>query len=353
MALSVKAQLLWWGIAIVVAITSLLFLSEALTPFLTGLALAYLLDPIVDRLENWGLSRKLATTIVAISLLLGVILVCLLVIPLMAEQLLALLSVIPQNIQTIGTYLETEFSQFFGDDKSLEATIQKGLSFIESFATTIISGIFDSVNFALSTASFLIIVPVVMIYLLIDFDNLTKGIGELFPRDHESQMKELLREMDQVLASFIRGQLIICLILGTFYGVALTIVGLQAGLIVGLVAGLLSFIPFFGAIFGGILSVGLSLFQFWGEIQLIVIVAAIFLLGQLLESNFLTPRIVGKSIGLHPVWILFSLSAFGLLLGFTGILLAVPIAAVLGVFIRFGVKQYKQGRLYLGESNRK
>jgi predicted PurR-regulated permease PerM len=146
----------------------------------------------------------------------------------------------------------------------------------------------------------------------------------------------------------VRGQGTVCLILGTFYAVALMIVGLQFGLVVGLVAGLLTFIPYVGALVGGVLAIGLALFQFWGDWWMIVAVAAIFQVGQLVEGNILTPKLVGSSVGLHPVWLIFALSAFGALFGFVGLLVAVPVAAAIGVLVRYFVEQYQQGLLYRG-----
>jgi predicted PurR-regulated permease PerM len=155
--------------------------------------------------------------------------------------------------------------------------------------------------------------------------------------------------VDGVLAGFVRGQMTVCSILGAFYAVALMLVGLQFGVVVGLIAGLLTFIPYVGSIIGGVLSIGLALFQFWDEPVWIVAVLIIFVIGQMLEGNFLTPKLVGRSVGLHPVWLMFALSAFGSFMGFTGMLIAVPVAAMLGVFFRFGVGQYLGGRLYTGE----
>jgi predicted PurR-regulated permease PerM len=140
----------------------------------------------------------------------------------------------------------------------------------------------------------------------------------------------------------------VCLILGTYYAVALMLVGLQFGLVVGAIAGLITFIPYVGSIVGGVLAVGLALFQFWGDWLSVGLVAAVFVSGQVMEGNFLTPKLVGSSVGLHPVWLIFALSAFGALFGFVGMLVAVPVAASLGVIARFALEQYRESRLYRG-----
>ena len=173
-------------------------------------------------------------------------------------------------------------------------------------------------------------------------------IDELLPRDHAPTIRKLGRDIDNVLASFVRGMGTVCLILGTYYAVALMAVGLQFGLVVGFIAGLVTFIPYLGALIGGTLAIGLALFQFWGDWASIGLVAGIFALGQVTEGNFLTPKLVGSSVGLHPVWLLLALSVFGALFGFVGMLVAVPVAAALGVLARFATSQYLSSRLYTG-----
>ena len=176
-----------------------------------------------------------------------------------------------------------------------------------------------------------VIVPVVAFYLLYDWDRMVARIDDLLPRDHAPVIRHLARDIDRTLASFIRGMGTVCLILGTYYALALMLVGLQFGLVVGAVAGLITFIPYIGAVVGGALAIGLALFQFWGDWVSIGLVAGIFVLGQVAEGNFLTPKLVGNSVGLHPVWLIFALSVFGALFGFVGMLVAVPVAAAIGV----------------------
>ena len=176
-------------------------------------------------------------------------------------------------------------------------------------------------------------------------------IDELLPRDHAPTIRHLAGRIDKVLASFIRGMGTVCLILGTYYAVALMVVGLNFGLAVGFIAGLVTFIPYLGALIGGALAIGLALFQFWGDWWSIGMVAGVFVIGQVVEGNFLTPKLVGNSVGLHPVWLLLALSVFGALFGFVGMLIAVPVAAALGVIARFLVEQYLDSRLYQGKAH--
>jgi len=173
-------------------------------------------------------------------------------------------------------------------------------------------------------------------------------IDDQIPRDHVRTIRDLARQIDRTLASFIRGQGTVCLILAAYYAIALMLVGLNFGLVVGAIAGALTFIPYVGAVVGGALAVGLALYQFWGDWVWIVAVALIFQSGQMIEGNVLTPKLVGSSVGLHPVWLLFALSVFGTLFGFVGLLVGVPVAAVIGVLVRFALHRYKSSPLYLG-----
>ena len=179
-------------------------------------------------------------------------------------------------------------------------------------------------------------------------DHLVAKVDGLLPRDHAPVIRDLARQIDRTMAGFVRGQGTVCLILGIYYAVALMLVGLNFGLIVGFIAGALTFIPYVGALVGGILALGLALFQFWGDWLWIALIWLIFQSGQFVEGNILTPRMVGSSVGLHPVWLIFALSAFGAMFGFVGLLVAVPVAAMIGVLIRFGLAQYKDSRLYTG-----
>jgi predicted PurR-regulated permease PerM len=193
-----------------------------------------------------------------------------------------------------------------------------------------------------------VIVPVVAVYMLLDWDRMITQIDSLLPRDHAPVVRRLAQDIDRTLASFIRGMGTVCLVLGTYYAIALMLVGLQFGLVVGFIAGLVTFIPYLGALIGGALALGLALFQFWGDWVAIAMVGGIFVTGQVIEGNVLTPKLVGNSVGLHPVWLILALSVFGTLFGFVGMLVAVPVAAALGVIARFAVEQYQLSLLYRG-----
>src|SRR3990167_8580388 len=185
-----------------------------------------------------------------------------------------------------------------------------------------------------------------------DWDHMVERIDHMLPRDHAPVIRLLARDINAALSAFVRGQMTVCLLLGSFYSAALMLAGLQFGLLVGAIAGAITFIPYVGSLVGGALAIGLALFQFWGDWVSIGVVAAIFAAGQFIEGNILTPKLVGKSVGLHPVWLMFALSVFGSLFGFTGMLVAVPVAAALGVLTRFGLAQYQASLLYQGRRTR-
>jgi predicted PurR-regulated permease PerM len=196
--------------------------------------------------------------------------------------------------------------------------------------------------------SLLLITPIVSFYLLRDWDDLVAKVDSWLPRAHLETIREQFREIDRTLAGFLRGQVTVCLILGAFYGIGLSLVGLDFGFIIGFATGLISFVPFFGMLIGFVVGLALAFAQFdsWLSIGL---VAAVFVAGQVIEGNFLTPKMVGERVGLHAVWVIFALLACGALFGFVGVLLAVPLAAVIGVLVRFGVARYLESPLYLAD----
>lgn len=348
MALPVRDQLKYWGIATVLFAAALWFLGDVLLPFIVGGAIAYMLDPVADRLERMGLSRVLATTTISLVALLIIVLMAVLIIPLVVEQTIALFKFAPELFQRLQGFLAERVPSIADEDSTLRQSLASIGSTIQSRGAELVQSIFSSALGVVNAVVFLVVVPVVAFYLLLDWDHMVERIDHLLPRDHAPRIRAIAKEIDETLASFVRGQLTVCAILGTFYAVGLAIVGLQFGLVVGVIAGLISFIPYVGALVGGALAIGLALFQFWSDPIWIGAVAAIFAAGQFLEGNILTPKLVGESVGLHPVWLLFALSAFGTLFGFVGMLVAVPVAAALGVIARFGVGQYQVSRLYRG-----
>ena len=351
MALPLTSQARYWGIAAIVFFVMLWFLGNVLLPFLVGGAIAYFLDPVADRLERLGLSRVAATTLISLAALLAVVLLVLAVIPTLVNQLTALVNSAPEIARKMQVFLTERFPQLSDETSTIRQTLANIGATIQSKGGELANSLLSSALGVISAIVFIVVVPVVAFYLLLDWDTMVAKLDAMLPRDHAPTIRQLAREVDAVMAGFVRGQISVCLLLGTFYSVALMLAGLQFGLVVGAIAGAITFIPYIGSIIGGTLAVGLALFQFWGDWVSIGIVAAIFAAGQFIEGNILTPKLVGKSVGLHPVWLLFALSAFGAIFGFAGLLIAVPVAAAIGVLMRFGIGQYQSSVLYKGSAD--
>ena len=343
-------QIRYWLFGFLVVCVLLYLLSDVLFPFVAGMAAAYLLDPTADKLESWGCSRTLATSLITGLFIIVALTVILLVAPVLADQIVGFLERAPGYIEAARNYLTPLFEalreRFPIED--MDKIRDAAGSFISKALTwlgRVIAGLWTGGVVLINILSLTFITPIVTFYLLRDWDRIVGYVDESLPRGNAEVIRGQLQEIDRTLAGFVRGQLMVCLVLGVFYAAALSIVGLEFGLVVGLAAGAVSFIPFVGAIFGFVVSVGLAILQFSDWVQ-VGIVAAIFVVGQALEGNFLTPKLVGDKVGLHPVWIMFALLAGGALLGFVGVLLAVPIAAVIGVLLRFGYGQYLASPLY-------
>ncbi|WP_339765624.1 AI-2E family transporter [uncultured Pseudosulfitobacter sp.] len=351
MGLPVRDQLKYWGFAAVIFFVLLWALGDVLVPFLLGGAIAYFLDPVADKLERMGASRVLATAIITLVALLLFVLMALLVVPTLVNQSVQLFNTAPDLAKNFGTFLTERFPSLLDSDSTLRQSLDSLAATVQERGGELVTTALSSAASLINIAVLFVIVPVVSVYLLLDWDNMVARIDELLPRDHAPTIRKLAGQIDNTLASFIRGMGTVCLILGAYYAIALMLVGLQFGLVVGFVAGLITFIPYLGALIGGALAIGLGLFQFWGDWVSLGLVAGIFVVGQVIEGNFLTPKLVGNSVGLHPVWLILALSVFGTLFGFVGMLVAVPVAAALGVVTRFAVQQYQDSLLYRGLSD--
>jgi predicted PurR-regulated permease PerM len=348
MALPIRDQIRYWGIAALMFLLLMWFMGDVLLPFVVGGAIAYFLDPVADRLERAGLSRVAATTVISLVALLAVVLLVLAVIPTLVGQLTSLINSAPEMARRTQAFLIERFPDLSDETSVVRQTLQDiGLA-IQQRGGQLAGGILSSAIGLVSIVVFIVVVPVVAFYLLLDWDQMVGRIDAMLPRDHAPTVRRLAGEIDAVLAGFVRGQFSVCLLLGTYYVIGLMLAGLNYGLVVGVIAGAITFIPYVGSLVGGMLAIGLALFQFWGDWTSIAIVAAVFASGQFIEGNILTPKLVGKSVGLHPVWLLLALSAFGSLFGFVGMLIAVPVAAMMGVLTRFAVEQYQASLLYQG-----
>ncbi len=349
-----EKRLLVLAAILAIAVWLLSVLSGILMPFVAGALVAYLFDPVADRFEKWGCSRTVATTLVTAGFVLALVALIVVLVPLLQDQIAKLVDRMPQYVAALKAEVQqaversdSESSrQIFERVRSLASEhMGQAIGWLGDVLKQIVTGGFVLFN----VLSLVVITPLVAFYLLLDWDRIVAQIDNLLPRDVAPSVRQVVSDIDRTLAGFVRGQGLVCLILGALYAVGLTVAGLDFGLVVGLIAGFISFVPFVGSTVGLVLGVGIAFFQFDSWVR-IAVIAGVFLVGQFVEGNFLTPRIVGGRIGLHPVWVIFALLAGGSLFGFTGVLLAVPVAAAIGVLIRFWAARYRQSALYHGRA---
>jgi predicted PurR-regulated permease PerM len=329
------------------AVTGLIWLlSEVLLPFVAGFALAYLQAPLADRLERWGMNRTVAALLIVTVVMVALIAVLLLVVPLLVQQLSQFMTSLPDHLARVRQ-IATEWLDWLQAGEStmtLAEVMKQASAWLTGFAYSLWAGGKALVSFA----SILIIMPVVTFYLILDWHEMLKVLDSWVPPRHQDTVREIARDIDGAISGFVRGQLIVCLLLGLYYVIALSFVGLHFALLIGLVAGLITFVPYIGSLTGLLVATAVALAQFWPEWQWVVAVVVIFLVGQFVEGNIIAPKLVGERVGLHPVWIIFAMFAFGYLFGFVGLLLAVPIAAAIAVLFRFGLKRYLASPIYSG-----
>lgn len=349
--MTTRQRVLSWIAAFAVFVGFVMLFESILLPFLVGLAVAYFLDPVCDRLESAGCSRTLATSLVTAGFFLIVALAFALLVPVLYKQAIQFAAQMPDLIERI----EAKARPLIDGVADLKATNEEGFKSIlrESFGGVakflgrLGSRLASGIGAIANMIALLIVTPVVAFYLLRDWDKLVSAIDGWLPREHAATIREQFRLIDETLAGFVRGQFSVCMLLGIFYAIGLTALGLPFGAVVGLATGILSFVPYVGMLAGFGVGLGLAIANFDDPLD-IVFVIGVFVAGQVIEGNFLTPKLVGDRVNLHAVWILFALMGGGALFGFVGILLAVPVAAVIGVLVRFALSRYLASPLYGG-----
>lgn len=345
--MSVQRQTVFWLGAVLLLLFFLWVLSGILLPFVLGGAIAYVLDPAADRLQRLGMSRLLATIVIVLIFILLLITMLLFLLPPLAEQLAGLAARLPSYLESLRRIIDEWLSGIVNTsnahiEQAVADLIQKASGWIGQILGSLWSGGLALVN----TVGLLIVTPVVAFYFLLDWDRMLGRVDQCLPRRHAGTIRRLAHEIDDVLSGFVRGQLTVLVLLGTLYAVGLTLIGLNFGLLIGVLAGLISFIPFVGPIVGLVVGGTVALVQFGSNWIPIVAVLGVFIIGQVIEGNVLSPLIVGDRVRLHPVWLIFALFVFAYLFGFVGMLLAVPVAAAIGVLVRFALQKYLQSSLY-------
>lgn len=350
-----KRQVFFWLAILVFFIAFLFLFSSILLPFIAGMAIAYFLDPVADRLERLGLSRTMATLVILIGFVLVFALALTILIPVIVTQFTDFVQQVPGYVQQLQHFItDTQNSIVPQWIRGQLGALKDNVSSIMSDGLSFVAGLFarlwSSGKALVNIVSLMVVTPVVAFYMLLDWDRMISKVDGWIPRQHVGTVRQIAREMDQAIAGFIRGQGSLCIILGIYYGVGLSLVGLNFGLLIGFFAGMISFIPYVGSLVGLFLAASVALVQFWPDYPWIILVLAVFFTGQFLEGNILQPKLVGSSVGLHPVWLMFALFAFSVIFGFVGLLIAVPAAAACGVLVRFALSRYLQSDLYHGRT---
>jgi predicted PurR-regulated permease PerM len=347
--LAVSARLGAGTLALAGLLALLWLLGDVLLPFVLGALIAYLADPACRRLERRGLGRATAGALVILGGIGIGAAALLLILPVLIEQGADAVSRAPDALDALRARLHEGLVGGLGAEGRVAELIAALRARAEGLTGEALARAWSGGKALLTLLGLAVVTPVVAFYLILGWDDLLSGIDGLVPPRHRAVVRRLAREIDGVLAGFLRGQVLVCLALGSFYALALSAIGLEFGVLIGLFAGAVSFVPYVGASTGGALSVGVAAVQFWPDWIWIGAVAGVFVVGQLVEGYGLTPTLVGRRVGLHPVWLIFALAAFGALFGFVGLLLAVPGAAALGVLVRYAVDRYRESAFFARE----
>ena len=351
--MNARSQALFWLLVLVAALLLVWLLSAILLPFVLGIALAYFLDPAATWLERRGWSRMAATVLIAAGFFGAGLLLLLLLIPPVAEQAADLLQRLPglvsRLVRSIGPLLARILNAIGAEQpEGLHQTLAGNLQRMAALGLGLLKGLMGGGAAVVNVASLLTITPLTTFYVLRQWPGIVATVDGWLPRDHAHTVRGIMRDIDVVLKGFLHGSVIVCAALAAFYGIALSLAGLDYGLTIGLATGALSFIPYVGTIFGLGSSVGVAFLQFWPDWIRVAVILGVFLAGQLLADYVLTPRVMGSRLAVHPLWLIFGLFAGGSLFGFVGMLLSVPATAAIGVLTRFFIGRYKESSLYRG-----
>lgn len=349
--MTLQRQLLFWIGTLIVFIFFVWLLKDILLPFIAGTVLAYLLNPLTDRLERNGMGRGVATLLTVVSFILCFVVVGIIFVPVLGTQLVNFIQKLPGYVARIQELITVENKDWLQNTIGMSVPdIQKSIGDLvgesAKWLGSLVQSLWSGGRALISIFSLLVITPVVAFYVLHDWHAVTDKVDSWLPRRHRATIRSLAGQIDRAIAGFLRGQASVCLIMGIYYAVALVAVGLNFGLLIGVSTGVLTFIPYVGSLSGFLIGMIVATVQFFPSWGPIIAVLVVFIIGQFLEGYVLSPKLVGESVGLHPVWLMFSLFAFGYLLGFVGLLIAIPLAAAIGVLLRFALAQYMASSVY-------
>ena len=341
---------IFWGVTATLFVLTILLFKSILLPFVMGIAVAYLLNPIVNKLGEVGFSRGPASMMILVGFLILLLALIGVFSPIVYRELLQFGNDLPAYIEKFWdmmTPITALLEQYIGgvDKGNLENLLKENAGSATKAAKLLIEKIAAGGQAVMDMISVAVFMPIVAYFMMKEWPSVTKWCRDLMPRHSEEVIMGLMKQIDEKLSGFVRGQITVAVMLGVAYAVMLTLAGLKYGFLIGLMSGLLSVIPMVGSAVGLVVSVAVAWFQA-GEPTFVLLIAGIFIGGQVIEGNFLTPKLVGDSVGLHPLWVFFALLAGGSLLGILGMFLAVPVAAVIGVLLSFALQKYKQSAYY-------
>ena len=347
--------LVFWITMLAAVVAAVVLLREILLPFLAGMALAYLIDPLATRLERLGMNRLIATLAIMALFLGCVIVLVVLATPIIVRELARFIEQFPLYVGQLHE-LATDpsrpwLSKIVGESLGhAEKSVGELTTLAAGWLATFARSLWSSGRALIAVFSLAVVTPIVACYLIYDWQKMIAVVDNWVPPARRETVRALAREIDETIGGFVRGQSAICLILAVFYATTLTLIGLNHGVLIGLAAGLISFVPYLGSLTGMVISTCVAVAQFWPNWALITAVPAIFFVGQSIADYLLSPYFVGRRVNLNPVWLMFALFAFGYLFGFVGLLIAVPLAAAIGVLVRFALAQYYASPFYAAQA---
>ena len=353
--MSLARPIAFWIAVLAAVVAAVVLLREVLLPFVAGMVLAYLLDPLATRLERLGMNRLVAALTIVGSFIVGVVALIILTAPILVSELAYFIDNFPRyarQLQGLATDPHRPWlSKIIGEGLGYaEQSIGELTTLATGWLGAFLHSVWSGGQALISVFSLSVVTPIVACYLIHDWNKMTAVVDNWVPPAQRDTVRALAREIDDTIGGFVIGQGALCLILALFYAVALSLTGLKHAMLIGIAAGLISFVPYLGSLTGLAVATFVAVAQFWPNWTHILIVPAIFFVGQSLADYVLSPYFVGRRVNLNPVWVMFALFAFGYLFGFVGLLIAVPLAAAIGVLMRFALKQYYASPLYAAAS---